>query len=272
MQNFSVLPKDMVDSLWRNRSLVKALVRREVVGRYRGSFMGILWSFFNPVFMLAVYTFVFSVVFKARWNSGSEAKTEFALVLFAGLIVFNLFSECINRAPSLILSNVNYVKKVIFPLEILPWVVVGSALFHAFISLGVWLVAYCIFFGVPHITLLLLPFVMLPLLLFIIGLTWSLASLGVYLRDASQFVGTITMVLMFMSPVFYPISALPEEYRQLLLINPLTIAIEQVRDILFWGKSPDAALLTACFFCAVLIAWLGFACFQKMRKGFADVL
>lgn len=272
MQNFSISPKEMVASLWRNRSLIKALIQREVVGRYRGSVMGILWSFFNPVFMLVVYTFVFSVVFKARWSGGSDSKTEFALILFAGLIVFNLFAECFNRAPGLILANVNYVKKVVFPLEILPWVALGAAMFHALISLGVWLIAYLILFGVPHITVLLLPMVILPLLLFIMGLTWVLASLGVYLRDVSQFVGLLTTVLMFLSPIFYPASALPEEYRHLLLLNPLTPAIEQARDVLFWGKVPDMSMLTVYLLVAALIAWLGFAWFQKTRKGFADVL
>jgi lipopolysaccharide transport system permease protein len=272
MQNYSITPKEMAASVWRNRSLVKALVQREVVGRYRGSFMGIFWSFFNPVFMLIIYTFVFSVVFKARWNAGSDSKTEFALVLFAGLIVFNLFAECFNRAPGLILANVNYVKKVVFPLEILPWVALGSAMFHAMISLGVWIIAYIILFSVPHITVLLLPLVVLPLLLLIIGLTLGLASLGVYLRDVSQFISIITTVLMFLSPIFYPASALPDKYRHLLLFNPLTTAIEQTRDVLFWGRVPDMTILSVYLFLAALIAWLGFVWFQKTRKGFADVL
>lgn len=272
MQNFPVSPGEMVRSFWRNRNLIKTLVEREVVGRYRGSFMGILWSFFNPVFMLAVYTFVFSVVFKARWNTDGDSKTEFALVLFAGLIVFNLFAECINRAPSLILSNINYVKKVVFPLEILPWVSLGSALFHTLISLSVWLIAYVILFGTPHITLLLLPLTLLPLPLLIMGLTWGLASLGVYLRDVSQFIGLLTTVLMFLSPIFYPASALPENYRNLLLLNPLCLAIEQARDVMFWGKVPDISALSIYLLASLLIAWLGFAWFQKTRQGFADVL
>ena len=272
MQNFSISPKEMAASLWRNRSLIKALAQREVVGRYRGSVMGILWSFFNPVFMLLVYTFVFSVIFKARWSGGSDSKTEFALILFAGLIVFNLFAECFNRAPGLILANVNYVKKVVFPLEILPWVALGSALFHALISLGVWLIAYLILFGVPHLTVLLLPLVILPFLLLIMGLTWALASLGVYLRDVSQFIGILTTVLMFLSPIFYPASALPEAYRHLLLLNPLTPVIEQARDVLFWGKVPDMTILSIYLLMTAFIAWLGFAWFQKTRKGFADVL
>jgi lipopolysaccharide transport system permease protein len=272
MQNFPISPKEIAASLWRNRSLIKALTQREVIGRYRGSVMGILWSFLNPVFMLIVYTLVFSVVFKARWSGGSDSKTEFALILFAGLIVFNLFAECVNRAPGLILANVNYVKKVVFPLEILPWVALGSALFHALISLVVWLIAYLIFFGVPHITVLLLPLVILPFLLFVMGLTWALASLGVYLRDVSQFIGLVTTAMMFLSPIFYPVSALPEAYRHLLLLNPLTPVIEQTREVLYWGKVPDMSMLSVYLVGSALIAWLGFAWFQKTRKGFADVL
>ena len=272
MQDFSISPREMLASAWRNRGLIVALTKREVVGRYRGSVLGILWSFLNPVFMLLVFTFIFSVVFKSRWSAGTDSKTEFALVLFAGLIVFNLFAECFNRAPGLILSNVNYVKKVVFPLEILPWVALGSALFHALISLGVWLIAYLILFGVPHITVLLLPLVFLPFLLFIMGLTWGLASLGVYLRDVSQFIGVVTTALMFLSPLFFPSSAMPENYRHLLLLNPLTPVIEQAREVLYWGKMPDMTLLSVYLLAGAFIAWLGFAWFQKTRKGFADVL
>ncbi|GAC1536775.1 MAG: ABC transporter permease [Ramlibacter sp.] len=265
-------PVGMIRSVWLHRSLIWQMASREVLGRYKGSVLGLLWSFLNPVFMLVVYTFVFSVVFKARWNTGSDSKTEFALVLFAGLIVFNLFAECINRAPSLILANPNYVKKVVFPLEILPVVGLLSALHHALISLGVWLVAYVVLFGVPHITALLLPLTVVPFGLFIMGISWALASLGVFLRDVSQIVGLITTVLMFLSPIFYPATALPDNYRHLLYLNPLTSVIEQTRDVLFWGKSPDFAMLGIYWLVSSIIAWVGFAWFQKTRKGFADVL
>lgn len=272
MQNYSSSPSEIVASLWRNRSLIQVSVKREVLGRYRGSAMGILWSFFNPLFMLTVYTFVFSVVFKARWNSGSDSKTEFALVLFAGMIVFNLFAECINRAPGLIVGNQNYVKKVVYPLEILPWIGFGAALFHCVISLGVWLVAYAIFFGFPHLTVIFFPLLLVPFGLFIMGLSWGLASLGVYLRDVGQFVGILTTVLMFLSPIFYPAAALPETYRPLLYMNPLTPVIELARDVLFWGNAPDVAILLLYTLSTSIVACLGFAWFQKTRKGFADVL
>jgi lipopolysaccharide transport system permease protein len=272
MRSFSASPIEMLASLWRNRELIKASAKREVLGRYRGSFLGLLWSFFNPLFMLAVYTFIFSVVFRARWNVDSDSKTEFALVLFAGLIVFNLFGESINRAPSLVLNNPNYVKKVVFPLEILPVVTLLSALFHGMISLGVWLLAYLMFFGLPHATALYLPLIILPFLLLVMGLSWALASLGVFLRDVSQIIGTIITVLMFMSPIFYPVTALPEEFRQWLYFNPLTPIVEQVRDVLYWGKLPNFSVLGVYALVSAIIAWLGFACFQKTRKGFADVL
>jgi lipopolysaccharide transport system permease protein len=272
MRSFSASPVEMFASLWRHRDLIRASAKREVLGRYRGSVLGLLWSFFNPLFMLIVYTFVFSVVFKARWNTGSESKTEFALVLFAGLIVFNLFAECINRAPGLILSNPNYVKKVVFPLEILPFVGLLSALFHAAVSLGAWLLAYLILFGLPHATVLYLPLIVLPFVLFIMGVSWALASLGVYLRDVGQIIGVITSVLMFLSPIFYPATALPEDYRHLLYLNPLTPVVEQTRGVLYFGETPDFAMLAVYWLATFIIAWLGFAWFQKTRKGFADVL
>ncbi|MBM5570014.1 MULTISPECIES: ABC transporter permease [Deefgea] len=272
MQSFTCAPVEIFNSFWRNRSLIKALVQREVIGRYRGSALGILWSFFNPIFMLVVYTFVFSVVFKARWSGGSESRTEFALVLFAGLIVFNLFAECVSRAPGLILGNINYVKKVVFPLEILPWVSIGSALFHLSISVFVWLIFYMIEVGLPHPTIFLLPIVLLPILILIMGLSWMLASLGVYLRDVGQIVGILITVLMFLSPIFFPIDALPLNYQKFMLMNPLSPAIEQIRDILYWGKMFDLKMYVVYLLSSSMIAWLGFAWFQKSRKGFADVL
>lgn len=259
-------------SFWRNRQLVRQMVRREVVGRYRGSFIGLLWSFLNPVLMLTVYTFVFSIVFQARWGGGSGDKFEFATILFAGLIVFSLFAECVNRAPSLILENVNYVKKVVFPLEILPWVAMGSALFHAAVSLAVLLLFLGALHGQIHWTVIFLPLVWLPLLLLIVGCQWMLASLGVYVRDVVQAVGMMMTVLMFLSPIFYPVSALPEGIRGYLFLNPLTLIIEQTRNVLIWGKMPDWGTLAAYAVVSAAVAWLGLFWFQKTRNGFADVL
>lgn len=262
----------MVASAWRHRGLIRTLVAREVVGRYRGSMLGILWSFFNPVLMLVVYTFFFSVVFQARWQGGVGSKVEFALVLFAGLLLFNFFSECVTRAPGLVVSNPNYVKRVAFPLEILPWIALGAAAFHLLIGVAVWLAAYALLVGVPHPTAALLPLIFAPMSLLVLGASWILASLGVYLRDVSQFIGVLVTALMFLSPIFYPVDALPEAYRPFLHLNPLTFAIEQSRELLYWGRLPDPLRLALYTAATALIAWLGFAWFQRTRKGFADVL
>ncbi|SDP58533.1 lipopolysaccharide transport system permease protein [Desulforhopalus singaporensis] len=262
----------MIVSPWRNRYLIKKTIQREVVGRYRGSFLGVFWSFFTPLLMLSVYTFVFSVVFKARWGGGGESKTEFALILFAGLTVYQLFAECINRAPGLVVGNSDYVKRVIFPLEILPISNMGSALFHGSVSMAVWLLAYVVLFGTPHLTILLLPVVVMPLIFFTLGFSWMLASLGVYLRDVSQVTGIVTTALLFLSPIFYSASRLPPTYRIFLNLNPLTSIIEQSRGVMLWGQLPSITTLIIQYVFSLLVCWLGFAWFQKTRKGFADVL
>ncbi len=269
----SVSAAAMVRSAWQHRQLISQMTRREVIGRYRGSVMGLAWSFFNPVLMLVVYTFVFSVVFKARWGvGGDESKTTFAIVLFVGLIVHGLFAECVNRAPGLILSNVNYVKKVIFPLEILPVIAMGSALFHTFVSVVVLLVAIALLGTGISWTLLFFPMVILPLLLATMGIAWFLAALGVYVRDVAQITGVITGVLMFLSPVFYPLSALPQKYQVWLQLNPLTFVMEEARKVVVFGHLPDFAVWAIHLLGSSVIAWLGFAWFQKTRKGFADVI
>jgi lipopolysaccharide transport system permease protein len=260
-------------NLWRNRQLIVQMTKREVAGRYKGSALGLAWSFLNPVFMLAVYTFVFSVVFKARWGvGGEESKTQFAVVLFVGMIVHGLFAEVLNRAPGLILGNINYVKKVVFPLEILPVISMGAALFHSLVSLGVLLIAFVLFNGYLHWTAVFTPLVVLPLVILTLGLAWMLASLGVFLRDVGQTIGIITTVMMFLAPVFYPITALPEEMRPWIMANPLTFIIEQAREVLIWGRVPDWIGLGAYTVVAMAITWASYAWFQKTRKGFADVL
>ena len=259
-------------SLWSHRDLIMQMTRREVVGRYRGSVMGLAWSFFNPILMLVVYTFVFSVVFKAKWGMGDENKYSFAIALFVGMIVHGLFAEMVNRAPGLILSNVNYVKKVIFPLEILPVIGMGAALFHTLISLVVLLAAILLINGSLAWTALFFPLIILPLLIATLGVAWFLASLGVFVRDVGQTVGIFTTVLMFISPVFYPISALPEKFQIWLMLNPLTFVIEQSRAVMIFGKLPDWAGLGIYTAASLAVAWAGYWWFQKTRKGFADVL
>ena len=263
----------LAKSFWQHRQLIKQMAWREVVGRYKGSFMGLFWSFINPVLMLAVYTFVFSVVFKARWGIGAEeSKTSFALILFVGLIVHGLLAEVLNRAPSLIVSNVNYVKKVIFPLEILPAISLIAALFHSMVSILVLLLASAAVNLYLPWTVILLPIILLPIIILILGLSWILASLGVFIRDVGQTIGIITTVTLFLAPVFYPLSAMPEKYQPYILANPLTFIIEQSREVLIYGHLPNWSGLGLYMLIAIGVAWAGYAWFQKTRKGFADVL
>jgi lipopolysaccharide transport system permease protein len=273
MQTFRAAPAEIAASLWRNRALVFALARRDVTGRYRGSMMGLAWSFFNPVFMLVIYTAVFSIIFKARWGlGGEETKADFAIILFVGLIVHGLFAECVNRAPNLIIENANYVKKVIFPLEILPWVTLGSALFHAAASVVVLLLAQLFLRHTLPWTALLFPVVLVPLLVGTVGLAWFLAALGVYLRDIGQTTVMFTTVMMFVSPVFYPVSSLPASMRDFMVLNPLAYIIEEGRNTLIFGRTPDPVQWLLSLALAALVAALGFAWFQKARRGFADVI
>lgn len=269
---FPTSPVQLVRSLVQNRQLIWQMTKRDVVGRYKGSVLGLAWSFLNPLIMLAVYTFVFSVAFKARWNTGSDSKTEFALALFIGMIVHGLLAECVNRAPGLILGNVSYVKKVVFPLEILPLITMGATLFHSLMSLMVWSLFFILVNHTFNWTALFFPLIFIPLIFFSMGLAWFLASLGVFLRDVGQISVVFTTVLLFMSPVFYPVSNLPERYQNILYANPLTFIIEQSRAVLMWGRLPNFQGLTLSMIISCIVAWLGFAWFQKTRKGFADVL
>lgn len=273
MQNYSTSPLEMAKSFWRNKSLIVQLSKREVLDRYRGSILGLSWSFFNPILMLIIYTFVFSVVFKARWGTTvEESKSDFAIILYIGLLLHGLFAECVNRSPVLITSNVSYVKKVVFPLEILPCAAFLSALFHAAINFVVLLIAMLVLNHSIPLTALWFPLVVAPLVLATLGFSWLIASLGVYLRDVSQITAMLSTILLFMSGVFFPISALPVAYHEWLRMNPLATIIEQSRNVLAFGVTPDFSALAWLYLLGTITAICGFAWFQKTRKGFADVL
>lgn len=264
---------EIITSPYRHRQLIIALVKREVLGKYRGSIIGLAWSFFTPLLMLGIYTFFFSVVFNARWGSEPDVThTNFVSMLFVGLIIHGLFAECINRAPTIVTANVSYVKKIVFPLEILPCVAMGSALFHAIISLIALLVVQLITGSGVHWTMIFLPIIFFPYILVGLGISWFLAAAGVYLRDISQTTTFITSALLFLSPIFYPLSSLPAYLQTIVLLNPLTLIIEQSRQVLIEGSLPNWNSLFIYMVCSVLFAWLGFCWFQKLRRGFTDVL
>jgi lipopolysaccharide transport system permease protein len=258
-------------TLWRHRSLVLELARREFSGRYRGSFGGIVWSFAQPLFLLAVYTVAFGIILKARWSfSGGTA--DYALMLFAGLIVFNAFSECLARSATLVTGNPNLVKKVVFPLELLPFITVAAALVHALIGVAVWLLGYALLFGAPRPTALLFPVVLVAFVPVLLGLGWLLSALGVIVRDIGQLTGMLSHALLFLTPIFYSIEAAPPALQGLLLANPLTFIVEQLRLVLFNGQLPSWPGLAVYFALASLFAWGSLALFRRLRPGFADMV
>lgn len=221
--------------------------------------------------MLGVYAFVFTAVLKAQWTQ-SGPRSEFVMILYAGLIVFNFFAECVNRAPSLVIANVNYVKKVVFPLEVLPIVTLGAAAFQLAINLIVWFIFHLVWIGIPSATILCLPIVLLPLVAMTAGVSWFLASLGVFLRDVNQVIGIAITVLMYLSPVFYPLSTLPPQFRPFMLLSPLTLVVEQARGVMLWATLPDWTAWFVYFLISILVASLGFNWFRLTKRGFADVL
>lgn len=268
-------PAALVRAVWLNRTLLRQMTVREIRARYQGSIGGLFWSLAHPLMMLAIYTFVFSVVFKARWNQGGtglDDRTGYALMLFSGLIVHGIFADVINRAPHLIPSNINFVKKVVFPLEMLPIVCVLAALFQAGVSLLILLGAQTIVTGSLAPSSIYIVLVLLPFLVLTLGAAWMLAAVGAYLRDLGQLTGIIATLALFLSPVFFPVSALPPKLQPLMMANPLTFIIEQTRAVLLLGVQPNWGGLAIYSLFACAVAWLGFACFQTGRRSFADVL
>ena len=273
MKRFSAAPTDVFLCAWRHKPLLWQLITREIAGRYRGSFIGLLWSLLNPALMLLVYTFVFGVVLRTRWPQSAQLTTaDFSVVIFAALIVHSLFSECVTRAPGLIVGNVNFVKKVVFPLELLPWTTLAAAVFQALVSVTVLLTALLVLNHYISWTAALLPIVLVPLLLMTVGVSWFLAGLGVFVRDIGHVMGIVSTALLFMSPAFFPIEQVPKGLQLLVQLNPLTLPINQARQVLIWGTMPDWSALGAWFVFSLLVSWLGFWWFQRARGGFADVL
>lgn len=266
-------PISILQSIYRHRFLIFNMTRREIKKKYQGTFLGLIWSFLSPLLMLAVYTFVFGVVFKARWGiSNEERHLDFAINIFAGLIVFSIFSDMINQSPSLIVGNSNYVKRVIFPLEILSIVSAGSVVFNSITSVLILLLVQFLLKGFLPLTFVFFPIVALPVILIGLGASWFFSALSVYIRDIPQFLGLLTSILFFTSAIFFPVSALPENYQFLIRLNPLVSIVEQSRNVLVYGTFPDWNVTFILLGLSMIIAWLGFWWFQKTRKGFADVL
>ena len=244
---------------------------RDVQSRYRGTMLGFLWAVVFPLMMLAVYAFVFGGIFNARWGNSGGMK-DFVLMLYCGLIVHAVFSETLTRSPSAILSNPGYVKKVVFPLELLTISHLASAVFNALIGLGLLCVFLLFQYQSIPLTALYVPLMLIPLLVLTGGLAWFIATIGVFFRDVGQMIGVIMSLLLFLSPVFYPISSVPALAQKLMYLNPLTYPIEELRAVLILGNQPDWLHWLAYCAVSVVVAIGGLWIFQKSRPAFADVI
>jgi lipopolysaccharide transport system permease protein len=279
-------PLRAVRNLWSHRNLMIQMAARDIAGRYRSSLLGMFWAVITPLLLLTIYTFVFSVVLKARWGQGtSEPAGDFAITMFCGMLVFNLFAESVNRAPGLIVSNPNLVKKVVFPLEVLVPSTLLAAGFTLLVGVGVWLIGW--FFvtrSAPSPTILWLPIVLLPVCLLTLGLSWILASLGVFARDMGHIVALVTQMLFFTTPVFFRLDTMKEPFRTLISLNPLTHVVEDARQVMmgeyYWKLlgQPDGPTHPTWETWGVnvlasgAIAMLGYAFFVKSKRAFSDVI
>ncbi len=262
----------MLETLAQRRSLLAELTKREILGRYRGASIGLLWSLISPFLMLMVYTLAFGYILRSRWPGTSGSTADFALILFVGLVVHGFFAECLTRAPQLVLSNPGYVKRVVFPLEILACSMTLTALFHLAMNLVVLVALKWFWHGELYWHMLLLPLVIAPLAILTVAVGWFLSALGVYLRDISQFVGVLATAMLFLSSAIIPLESLPEDYRWVFRANPLTLIIDQAREVVIWGRMPDWTALGIYTACVSGLALLALAFFRRMRGGFADVL
>ncbi len=270
---FFLSPVKIMFHLWNHRNLIRQFTWREVVSRYKGSYMGMGWSVVQPLLMLFIYTFVFSVIFKARWGADpNESRLAFGLALFIGLITFGIFSEVANTSPFIVLSHSNLVKKIVFPLEILPLVRLLSTLVNAIFSLAVLFIGVLAVYHHIHLTIILLPLVWIPMCLFSLGCGYFLSSLGVFIRDIGATINVITTMFLFLTPIFYPLDAVPERFRVFCLLNPIAIYVEDARRVVLWGITPNWSLFFAGLIFSIIVFLAGFAWFMKTKKAFADVL
>lgn len=255
---------------WQHRHLLFLLISREIQARYRSSFLGLAWSLLVPLSTIIVYTFAFSVVIKSTWATSSSI--PYAIILFAGLIPFNLFSEMINQSPTLILRNPNYVKKVVFPLHLLPFVILGTVVFDSLIGLGIIFLSILFVLKTLPVTVLLLPFVYLPLLLILLGLSWFLSSLGVFIRDVGPAVNIMMRLWFFLTPIVYPLTIVPDRYQFFIKLNPMTFITNSFQNLLLWGQPLAWNEWVIWMIVGIIVCILGYVWFVKTRKGFADVI
>lgn len=270
---FATTPAEILRSMSVNRTILRQLVRRDIHSRYRKSALGMVWALLTPLLTFAVYAYVFSAILEIRFPSRvPDVEHNYGIVLFSGLMLHFFITEVLTRSPTLIVENVNFVKKVVFPLETLSVVAIGSAVVTLLFNFVVLLLALLFFEGRIPVTTLLVPVVWLPYAAVVLGISWFLSSIGVYLRDVGHLVGIVSTVMLFGSPILFPVETLPETLQTLIWLNPLSVPVEATRDLVLWGVLPSPRGLAIYSAVAVAVCWLGAYWFQCTKRGFADVL
>lgn len=264
-------------NLLQDRKLLRMFITRDLQARYKNTWGGLLWLVIQPIIMLSIYTLVFQHILGVKWgtqnaNSENASGVDFALNLYLGLVVFNIFSEALQAAPTVLRAHSNLIKKVRFPISILPSIPLGLALCDATLGLAIWLLVYVFTLGLPPLTTLYLPLVLLPLILFVMGLCWLIASLSAYMRDINQIVRFVVTSLLFLSPIFFPLQSMPLDLQGILSFNPLAIEIEMLRDIMVGGVAPDWGYYFGFLGLSLLVYCAGYYWFELTSDGFVDVL
>ena len=258
-------------SIWGHRSLIRSMVRRDVAGRYAGSYAGAFWTIIHPLMMMLTYWFVFGVVLRTRFGEDGRS-SNFVLYFLAGMMPWLAFSEAAGRAPTIIWEHANFVKKLLFPLEILPVNLTASGLFSEAFGLAIFIIGMIGFGHTPSSTALWLPVLLIPQVLFTLGVCWFLAAMGVFFRDLGQFIGFLLTVWFFITPICYPEDGLPPDYRWLFELNPMFVLVRAYRAVLLEGSPPEMAPLAALSAGSLLLFFLGYGWFYKLKKQFADLV
>jgi lipopolysaccharide transport system permease protein len=259
-------------AIWRNRGLIRTMVRRDIMGRYRGSFGGGLWTVLTPLLLMLTYYFVFGVVLDAKFEQ-DPSRAGFVLYFFAGMLPWLPFSEAAGRAPTVVWEHRNFVKKLVFPVDTLPVNLVISGLVTETVLLLLYMAGLALARGRVPMTVAWLPLFLAPQILFTLGVCWFLAALGVFVRDLGQIIGFLLTIWFFITPICYPeTQKMPHAAVTILSKNPIYMLVRFYRVVFLEGHSPAIGALVKFWALALVVFFAGYAWFYKLRRSFADIV
>ncbi|OBZ07845.1 hypothetical protein A8L34_24750 [Bacillus sp. FJAT-27264] len=261
-------------NLYKSKDLLVELTKRDFQQRYKGSVLGVIWAMLSPLLMLGVYSFIFVSVFKSKWGDSSiqDGNMLYTMMIFAGLIPFQIFSESVNRSVNVLSQSSNYIKKVVIPIEIIPFSIVFSTIINSFFSVALLVIGKIMFLSTPNWTFIFIPLILIPIMILSLGASLIVAALGIYLRDLVYVVGLLVNILFYMSPIFYSAEAIPERFRFFIHLNPIAPIITQFRNVFINGQLFSVSSYITSLLVSIIVFLLGLSIFNYLRKGFADVI